>query len=1070
MWRPVASVGATWWTTGWYGRPAPAIPRRTHQRDGSLGKADVSTPPLELHVLGPVEARLGGQPASLGGVRPQTLIAALALGGEIVSSGRLVEEVWRSDPPPSATATLQSYLSRLRRILGRDRVLRHPGGYALVIGEELDANRFEVRLRQARQARDAGDLRDASAGYGDALACWRGDVAEGLDAGPIIREASARLLEHRLLALEERIEVELTSGRHHEVIGDLEALTAGHPHRERLHAQRLVALYRAGRQADALAAYRQARAALVDGLGIEPGPQLRELQQRILDQDPALGVHAPEMPAAVVVHPAAPGGPATPATAGRSVAPDGPRGEGASDTSNGSELPTASDSVGPSDAPGEARPGNLPAPLGSFIGRVGTRREIAARLAGDARLITLVGAGGCGKTQLALRAASDAAAGYTDGVWWVELAAHRDPELVERAVADAIGLPASRQAPRFERVATRLGEGRHLLVLDNCEHLVDACADLVAELLRRCPRLRILATSREPLDVEGEATWRVPSLQLPPPGATSEQILASEAAQLFMVRARVANPDVDLEPRDASIVARVCRELDGIPLALELAAARLNVLSLHELAERLSDRFRVLGSGRRSAPARHRTLDAAIAWSYELLDPQEQLLLARLSVFAGGFTVDDAEAVCSGPAVSDAPSMRSGDVEAPPNRAGVEDPDTVADGDVVGLLGALLAKSLVQGRTGPTGRARHDLLGTVRSFAAARLAAPEARELADRHARRFADLAERSAPRLTGPDQVEWLNRLHAEQDNLRVVLRRGGREAARIAASVWWFWLQFGHTGEGDRWVAASLATGDGLDPALRRELHRGAARLAAAVDDPGRARPHLEVALELAEQTGHVASLPEDQGLLARLAAARGDHARAADHLHVARRQAVDAGEWVAAAVEHHAAEVAWLAGELEVAALAAAAAEQGYQRAGDGWSACLARLGAARVAQQLGDLEVAIDLHRTNLARGLDLTVSSLDFVGLPQDLQDLAGLAAELGRHRLAVTLVGAAAAVRTAVELHGGTSERQAEVLTAAATVLGADEVEVLYAASRSRPAADAVHRALEATAALTTAG
>ncbi len=956
---------------------------------------------LDLRVLGPVEARIDGATVSLGGVRPRTVVAALALGGEVISSGRLIEEVWRSTPPRSATATLQSYLSRLRRILGAERLVRHAGGYALAIGDDLDVVRFESALRAARDARDAGSLDLASTRYTEALDAWRGDVAEGIDAGPVIREAAARLSEHRLLALEERIEVALSSGRHHEVIGELEGLTGAHPHRERLHAQRLVALYRAGRQGDALAAYQQARAALVDGLGIEPGPQLRELQQRVLDQDPALGLHAAEVPTAIVVD-----------------APE-PRGQ-------------------PVGRRGPERSGNLPAPLGTFVGRVGTRREIAARLAGDARLITLVGAGGCGKTQLALRAASDAAGGYPDGVWWVELATHRDPALVERSVADALGMPVSADGVRYDRVAGRLGEGRQLLVLDNCEHLIDACAELVAELLRRCPDLRILATSREPLDVEGEATWRVPSLELAPEGADPEHILSSEAAQLLLVRARMARPNLSFTADNAATVARICRELDGIPLALELAAARLNVLSLDELAERLSDRFRVLAHGRRSAPARHRTLEAAIAWSYDLLEPDERLLLARLSVFSGGFTVDDAEIVCSGPSLPAA--------------------------DVVGLLSALLSKSLVQGQTSTTGRARHDLLESVRTFAAARLDPTDASALADRHAARFAALAEHAAPRLTGPEQVDWLNRLHADQDNLRTVLRRGGTDAARIAASAWWFWLQFGHAAEGDRWVRASLEAAEGGEQPLRRELHRGAARLALAVGDPERAREHLLLAISIAEASDRPGNLPEDHGLLARVAASTGDHVDARDRLEIARGQLEAAAPWVVATVEHHAAVVEWYGGDLPAAAAAAAAAERGFQAAGDGWSACLARLGAARIAHELGDTGTAVRLHRTNLARGLDLTVSSFDFVGLPQDLQDLAVLAGEGGDHRLAVTLAGAAASLRTAVELPGSTSDRHDRVLETAGTVIGEDEVIRLYDHARGWPAPEAVRHALEGTA------
>lgn len=957
---------------------------------------------MELRVLGPVEAVVDETRVPLGGVRPRTIVAALALAGTVVSSGRLIEEVWRAEPPPSATATLQSYLSRLRRALGAEHLERRPGGYTLVTGDEgLDARRFDLALRAARTARDAGDLDAAIIAYATALACWRGEVAEGLDPGPIIREAAARLSEHRLLAIEERIEVQLSAGHHHEVIGDLDALTEAHPHRERLYAQRLVALYRAGRQGDALRAYQQARAALVDGLGVEPGPQLRELQQRVLDQDPTLGVHATAVPAAAVVD---------------------------DDPSTGRAA-----SVRRSD-----RPGNLPAPLSTFVGRVGARREIAARLAGDARLITLVGAGGCGKTQLALRAAADVAERYPQGVWWVELAAHQDPGRVVRVTADALGVAASHAVDHLDQAAGRLGEGRQLLVLDNCEHLVDACADLVAELLRRCPHLRILATSREPLDVDGEQVWRVPSLSLPASDASPERILASEAAQLLEVRGRAVRPELTFDEHDAPTVARICHELDGIPLALELAAARLNVLSLEELADRLRDRFAVLARGRRSAPARHRTLEAAIGWSYDLLSDEERRLLTRLTVFSGGCSVADAEVVCAD--------------------------DGIAREVLIDLLGALVDKSLVLRSTDPDGRARLDLLATVRSFATLRLDPADAQWILERHAAHYTDVAERAASQLTGPEQVAWLNQLHAEQGNLRLVLEREDLLSARVAAAVWWFWLQFGHAAEGDRWLRTLLASPLDAQDELRLDLRRGAARLAAAVDDPARARGHLDVAIDLGEQLGRTSLVAQDHATKAALLAEAGDLDDADAALARARELAAwSADPWTVATVERHAAVAAWHGRSLDAAAEAAAAAEEGFRAAGDLWTACLARLDGGRIARHRGRPAEAVELHRTNLSRGLELTVSSLDFVGLPQDLQDLALLALEDGQAELAATLLGSAATLRTAVELPGSTATRHDELVGRCLEELDLPDVDRAYARGRQGPAEATVELALALT-------
>lgn len=983
---------------------------------------------MQVRVLGPVEAGPVDHPVPLGGRRPRTIVAALALSAGPVSSERLIDEVWRDDPPPSAIATLQSYLSRLRRTFGRGRLTSHPAGYRLELSAgSLDAEVFLASLREARAANGRGERCHAIAAYEAALRNWRGGVAEGLEHGPILREASARFNELRLSGIEERIDVLLTEDRHDEVIAELEAMTVAHPHRERFHAQRLIALYRCGRQAEALDAYRQAREALVAAVGIEPGPHLRELHRRILEQDPSLGVQANATTAA-------PGG-----------------------VSAGSNASSAS--AGPHDHRWDGDESvvrtNLPAPVGPFVGRVAVRRDVAARLTGDVRLLTLVGAGGCGKTQLALRVAHDLAGSYPSGVWWVELAAYREPDRVISAVADAVGVAAASDAEQLHQVGERLQRGHHLLVLDNCEHLVAPCADLVTELLRRSPMLRILATSREPLDVDGEQLSRVPSLAVPSSDASPEETFASEAATLLILRGQASRPDLELTPADGEAVARICRALDGIPLALELAGARLNVLSLPELADRLDEQLAVLGSGRRTAPARHRTLEAAIGWSYDLLTADQQRLLSALTIFRGGSTVADAEVVC-----------REVFVTADTTTTALPTAEVSAtEPDVVDQLGALIDKSLVQRSSSPDGRTRLDLLVTVRRFARARLEPERVTPLRDRHADHFAQLAEDAAPRLTGPEQVRWLNRIHAEQDNLRVVLERGDELSARIAAAVWWFWLQFGHIVEGNRWVQAGLVDAAALDPQVRVALLRGAARLAAAVDEPDRALVHIDQAIGAADasRSAHLGvGIAADEAFRARLLAEAGERRAATSGLARARELArTSADSWTAATVEHQAALIACRRGRLGEAATAAAAAQQGFNAADDQWSACLARLDAALIARQRGELVRAVDLHQTNLERGLELTVSSLDFVGLPQDLQGLADLALLIDRPHLSARLLGATASVRAAVELPGGSTRRYAALVGAVEEWLGADGFERHFVAGRTSSAERSVARALD---------
>jgi predicted ATPase len=542
---------------------------------------------VEFRILGPVQAVRGGRELELGGPRRRAVLALLLVAaGRVVPAERLAEEVWGGCPPPGAAGTLRSYVSRLRTLLAPDAdLVGRGGGYAIAVGpDQLDAGRFERLVAAGRAALERGEAAVAANRLREGLGLWRGRaLADVADVGSLALEG-ARLEELRLVAVEGRIEADIELGLAAEVTGELEGLVAEHPLRERLWRLLVLALYRCERQADALAAYRRARAVLAQELGIEPGEELRRLEQAVLRQ---------EVPAAAPRH----------------------------------------------------QRHNLPLQLTSFVGR---ELELAAleELVSAARLVTLTGPGGTGKTRLALQFAAGAVERFRDGAWLAGLADIADPGLMAPLVMEALGVRQTGDVAVIEALRYRLRAAELLLVLDNCEHLLGACADLAVVMLGSAPGLHILATSREPLGVAGEAIYPVPPLAVPPETAAAQALARAPAVRLFLARASSARPGAGVEAAPVGVVARICRELDGLPLAIELAAARASVLSAHEIRAHLADKFRFLTYQRPAADPRHQALKTAIGWSYELLSEEQRRIFRQLSVFAGGFGLAAVAAVC----------------------------------------------------------------------------------------------------------------------------------------------------------------------------------------------------------------------------------------------------------------------------------------------------------------------------------------------------------------------------------------------------------------------------------------
>ena len=711
-----------------------------------------------------------GQVVTVAGAKLRSFLAILALHvGRIVPSDHLIEALWGDQAPAAVRNGLQGLASKLRRTLGSpDLVAMRNDGYALELTpDDIDIGRFERRAAEGRALAAQGALAPAAELLAEADAVWRGDpladfAYEQFASGPI-----ARLSESRLAVAEERLDIELQLGLHHRAIVELEQLVATHPLREGLRGLLMLALYRAGRQADALRIFQEGRELLGEELGLEPGPELRRLESAILTHDPTLA--APE----------------SAAPAPRPIATVGSAG--------------------------------IPEALTPLVGRDAEVRDLKALL-DEHRFVTLVGPGGVGKTRLALEVGRAVAEGLSFGGHLVELAPVGDPAGVPAAIASALDLSDP------NRLAELIGDQDRLIVLDNCEHVITAAAEVAEHLLRRCPGLRLLATSREGLRISGETIWPVPPLA------------AGDAIDLFVTRARSAGAAIELADDHDRVIADICTQLDGLPLAIELAAARTRAFPITQIAARLDDRFRLLTGGSRTALPRQQTLRAVVDWSYELLFEDEQRIFERLSVFPGGCDLDAAEQVCAD--------------------------DAIAAADVADHLHALVEKSLVVA-VPVAGGLRYTQLQTLAQYGSERLAERgDAVRIRNAMGAHFARLCSQSAAAFTGDQQRSWLTAIDRDHDNLRAALdwavANDDAETALMIAggAAWPHWLT-GMVVEGRRWLADAFACRGPADERTRALALTGRGLLDFLAGELAHCDDDLAAALEIFERHHDVASM---------------------------------------------------------------------------------------------------------------------------------------------------------------------------------------------------------------------
>ncbi|MGW2114775.1 BTAD domain-containing putative transcriptional regulator [Streptomyces zhihengii] len=850
---------------------------------------------MRYGVLGPLAVwDAEGRPVRIPEAKVRALLADLLVhGGGPVPADRLIDDLWGGDPPRGSTNTLQTKISQLRRVLGREQVVREPAGYRLLLTDgALDASRFQALAERGREHEDPAGRAGL---FAEALALWRGPAYADV-AGFLFAHAEiARLEELRLGVVEDRAEARLARGDHAALAAELGEPLARHPLRERLRTVHMRALYRAGRQGDALRSFEELRRRLARELGASPGPEVSALHQAILRQEPRLAAPVTEPPAVRT---------------------------------------------------------NLPSALTPLIGRRTALRQVSARLSPGTvgRLITLTGLGGVGKTRLAIAAARATAERFADGVWLVELAglsatATRD-DIAERVITTLGLCDTAATEPDLDDLVGWLcravADKQLLILLDNCEHLVEPVARLAGALLPAVPAGHLLVTSQEALDVPGELVHPVPPLSLPR-HTDAQEVARSGAVELFVERAAAAAPGFTLDADNASAVTTICRRLDGIPLALELMAPRLRTLSPAELAARLDDRLTPPAARARGLPARQQTLRSMLDWSWQLLSPDEQTVLRRLAVHPDGCTLPSAEAVCA-------------------------DADLRAE-RVPDLLSRLVDRSLVVREDG-----RFRLLESVSAYCAERLAeAGEEAAVQARFVRRLAEWVEEQDALLRGPDQRRSLQRLDAETVNLRRALDLAVAEsspeyALRLVNALSWYWFLRGRLTEARRSLHLALATDeDGT-----------AARRAARAWLMG-----VELRSSTTDTAPAVAADPasgvDDPALRARLLWFVGSGLLGLGH-HEEGRRLLESSLTGARTAGDRWTEAAAL---VDLAALAPQHADLAaalFEETGDRWGELRATRALAQAAGRDGDRTRAVRLHRAGLrvAEELGLWTEAVDIL--------------------------------------------------------------------------------------------
>jgi predicted ATPase/DNA-binding SARP family transcriptional activator len=830
---------------------------------------------LVIRVLGPFEVLAGGRAVAVSGSKRHGLLALLALRrGRVVGVDELVDALWGEELPAAPRNALQHHVARLRAALGPDVIVAAPDGYALAEAS-VDAVRFEEMLAEARAALREGDARTTADFAASALALWRGPALQGLTETAWFSAEARRLEALRVDALEEQFEAALALSEHREIVSRLRATVEENPFRERLWGQLMLALYRCGRQADALETFQEARRVLAEHLGLEPGPDLRRLQEAILAHDAAIAA-----------------------------------------------------------VPPPPRRRNLPTPTTSFVDRERELAEVIALLRAH-RLVTLTGPPGVGKSRLALEAVRSSEANVGDGVWLVELARGGGAAGVVRLVAQAV---EARGPDPLARAVARLRDAEAILLFDACEHALEEAARVASALLTECARVRVLATSREALHVAGEARLNVQPLPLP--GAESRNATDSPAVQLFAARARATRPGVELNATAAPLAAEIARRVDGLPLAIELVAARVNVLGLADLLS-IVERRAPLFDDRSAADPSRTALQGLVEWSYELLHGDEKTLLHQLAVHRGSASLRSVLAVAADNGLEEA--------------------------TVTYLLGALVDKSIVS-VSFPDGEARYDLLDTVRDYALARLAEGGGLAVARKaHAEYFATLADAARTGLFGREWLSWVTRLELEHDNLRAALTYA-RDASdpdvaiRLGASLGWYFSFSERVSEGRQFLELALAIAPDDAPAdLRIELLGSLCFLATEELDLEAAVEAGERALALGATHAPTPETARARALLSLALARSGDQERAAALAEEARRESEAAGDhWAATVASLVGGMGAAVAGDVPTVAALSANAVRHSEAIGLLPGVLPATLLEAWVAEQRADSEAAVEAY--------------------------------------------------------------------------------------------------------------